>query len=1184
MILKSLILQGFKSFPERTVIRFHEGVTAVVGPNGSGKSNISDAIRWVLGEQSVKTLRANKMEELIFSGTETRRPLSYAEVTLTMDNSDRSLPLDYPEIRVSRRIYRSGESEYLINDSRCRLKDINELFLDTGIGRDGYSMIGQGRVDDILSGKAELRRKMLDEASGITKYKLRREEAEKKLAHTEQNLIRLNDILEEIEKQKVPLERQAKKARTFLELHEVLKTQDLALLYYEIDRKEEDSKRFQKDLEELTQTLQQADERKAKALAETAAQREAMQEISLRLNRLQTEEDAHKTEANQHEQNLALARQHLQQIAAKKIRYQTQSEELLERREELEREEKAKASEHESLNAQSEEAAKELSATDQTYSQAQRDRQATLLLQQTLTEDETQNREQLQQVQQLIRDESTTWEVLKNHREMLLKDLAQVDSELDNETSKADELTSQLDKIQSDLKNQREQNSQLERTRETQRLELAEAEQAYRQTEQTLNNLKYQIQTQTELAESYEGYGYSVKQLMDWSRDRESAVYGPLADLLQVPEEYEAAIESVLGGTAQHIVVQDESIASRLIQTLKDKRWGRATFLPLNRVSQRTPDPAQLRKISTMPGYLGIAAELVDYKPEVKNAVLYALGQTVVASTLALALEMAKAVSFRVRIVSLEGDLLNPGGSMSGGSRKQQQSGILSRQRLLDELKQRISTTDTALAEKAELKEEISRQMAELEARTAELGSEIAALAREEIVLGSHRKQYEQNRIRLQSKSEQNQSDITRLEKEAEDQATALEKRRREEQEVQEKLSLILKQRSEIQAQLETQSLKVSEFSDLRAEQNLKLTRFKERASTAMQLLLRVRQELAQVREELDVQVMDQEEDKLEENRLNQLLLNGETVKQELETALKQVQEQIRKAEGERQHLNTIVEDNMLEMEQVSGLLSKLGQDQGRLEQRIENSQSQLMDLRSRLWEEYNYTFANREQWYQPDLNITEVRDEVKTLRQKIRDLGAVNVQAIEESRELIGRFEFMNGQKEDIVSAQNDLHKVIADITQEMHKQFQESFKYISEQFRQVFRELFGGGEAELVLEDSNDILNSPIDIRAMPPGKRLQNMLALSGGERCLTAIALLFAIQKLNPSPFCVLDEVEAALDESNVFRFTDYVKANAAGTQYILVTHRRGTMEAARMIYGITMQERGISQVISVRLEE
>lgn len=1166
------------------MIRFHEGVTAIVGPNGSGKSNVTDAIRWVLGEQSMKTLRTSKMEELIFSGTQTRRPLSYAEVTLTMDNSDRSLPLDYPEIRVSRRIYRSGESEYLINDSRCRLKDINELFLDTGIGRDGYSMIGQGRVDDILSGKAELRRKMLDEASGITKYKIRRDEAEKKLAKTEQNLIRLNDIMQVIEKQKGPLERQAKKAKTFLKLHEELKASDLALLYYDIDRKEAENKRLKNDLEELNRNLEDAEKQKTQIMEAAAHYREASQAAAATISQLQSDEASARSDMNRHEQNLALAVQQIEQITSRRERYIIQGNELQSRLEKLEEEEKSKSEDFAELDRLEQEAKEELRLAEEKYREAQRSLQTNMLLQQTLDEDEKKQQEHLEDIRQRIQNELTNQEILKTHMEMLDRDLADLSTELNSGESEVNRLAESLEKNKARLAELNEQNRLMESAREKRRLLLAEGEQELRRLENRAENLRYQYKTQQELAESYEGYSYSVKQLMEAVKDKDPDILGPVADLLTVPEKYEAAIESILGGTAQHIVVKTDDSARRMINMLKSRRWGRATFLPLNQVKPSRPQEQALRTVSRMKGYLGTADELVSFDPEAEAAVRYALGRTVVADTLDNALEMARACGFRIRLSSLDGDLLNPGGSMSGGSRKQQSSGILSRKRQLDQLEEAIEQTEKAASEKKAELEKTRKAAEEAEGEIGRCSQEIANLSREEILLNSHLNQYEQSRIRLRSKHEQNRADYERfLKEQAEGEASAA-KEKEKEAEALELLEQTYQQKQNLQSKLEEQNAALTEAAEQKNALNLKMMQSRERGATAKQLLSRVRQELLQIRDELAAQDLDKQRDEAETEKLSSFISEGTANKKKLADALASVQEKLKAAESRQQEAGEALAQSSEELASVSSHLTKLGQEQGRLEQRCENASRQLLELRGRLWEDYACTFANKEEWAKEDLDPASARESVKNLRREIKALGSVNVQAIEESKEVNERFDFMNKQREDILAAQKDLEKIIAEIVDGMQEQFRSSFRFINEQFNLVFQQLFGGGEAELVLEDKKDILNSNIDIKVSPPGKRLQNMLALSGGERCLTAIALLFAIQKLNPSPFCVLDEVEAALDEANVFRFTDYINANSDKTQYILVTHRRGTMEAARMIYGVTMQERGVSQIISVRLDE
>lgn len=1184
MILKSICLQGFKSFPERTLIQFHEGVTAIVGPNGSGKSNVTDAIRWVLGEQSVKTLRTAKMEELIFSGTQTRRPLSYAEVTLTMDNSDRSLPLDYPEIRVSRRIYRSGESEYLINDSRCRLKDIHELFLDTGIGRDGYSMIGQGRVDDILSGKAELRRKMLDEASGITKYKLRREEAEKKLAHTEQNLIRLNDIMQELEKQKGPLERQAKKARTFLTYHEALKAADLALLYFDIDAKEADSQKLSHMLEELNRNLADAEANKAKIMQNAADCRLQMQEASETADRLQADEEAAREELSAHEKNLALATQQIEQITKRQERYIHQSAELNERITRLEAEEKAKSEEFAALDHESLEVRETLARAEEQCRQAQRDMQANQLLRQTLEEEGSRNREQLSGIRQTIRSEETNQEVLKSHLARLDRDLADLSTELNSGESESNRVAEQLDKVKEAMRGMKASAEEAEKRREQKRVELSLKEKALRDTGARLENLRYQHKTQQELAAGYEGYSFTVKHLMEYAKKAEPEVHGPLADLLRVPQKYEAAIESILGASAQHIVVQSEETGRRMINKLKEKHWGRATFLPLNRVQGGRPPEKLLMTARRMKGYLGLADELVAFDPVIQPAAAYALGRTVVTETLDDAVAIARATEFKLRLASLDGDILNPGGSMSGGSRKQQSSGILGRSRLLEDLAKEIAEkTERVTETQAELRR-LADDMAGDEAELGKLSAELSRLNNEQILLGSQLNQYESVRIRLQSKHDQNRADFEKLMKEQSESSAELMTKKTRELEALSVLAQIDEQKKDLAAQLEKQAEVLNELVEQRNNLKLKLTRSSERGETAKQLLFRVRQELSQVREELEVQELDLTRDNAESQKLMDFIADGSAARERLSERAEDLKIRVAAAVSRRNNANSALAEASDALAAVSSHLTRLGQEQGRLEQRAENAAARLLELRGRLWEDYACTFANKDEWYKPDLDPAASREEVKTLRQQIKALGSVNVQAIEESKELNERFEYMDKQREDILTARKDLEKVIEDITAGMQKQFRESFSFINTQFSIAFKQLFGGGEAELVLENKQDILNSEIDIKVSPPGKRLQNMLALSGGERCLTAIALLFAIQKLNPSPFCVLDEVEAALDEANVFRFTDYINMNADKTQYILVTHRRGTMEAARMIYGVTMQERGVSQIISVRLDE
>lgn len=1186
MRLKYLTLQGFKSFPEKTVIEFHEGVTAIVGPNGSGKSNITDAIRWVLGEQSVKTLRSNKMEELIFAGTSARRPLSFAEVTLAMDNSDHSLSIDYEEVRISRRIYRSGESEYLINDNKCRLKDVTELFLDTGIGRDGYSMIGQGRVDDVLSGKAELRRKMLDEAAGISKYKIRKDEADKKLAHTEQNLVRLNDILGELEKQRAPLERQAKKAKKFLELHDKMKAKDLALLYYDIDRKEAEKERLSLDLSQAKENLEDAEKQKSAILEKLGQAREDLQKTGSGLDLLEEEESLKSRAVQDFDQKKILAGQKLQQIEENAALFSRQSQELEDRlksiKEDLAKQDAEKKTVEDALNeakAQEKETKEKL---DKHLSSHDED----LKKQKTLEDTLNQVRQSLSLLDRRKQGQQTNVEVLKSHLSLLQRDLSSVDQELNKETESGNGLEQALNALRDKKQHLQETSQNLERSREENRIDLARKEKALSGLENQLNNLSYQLKTQKDLQESYEGYSFAIRKLMEEkqkSAPETRGLLGPLANLLEVPQAYEEAISNSLGALAQNLVVETEDVGRNLINVLKERRWGRASFLPLNRVSSRPLHHDTLKTAQAMPGYLGLAHELVGFDEAIRPAVEYALARTIVVENLDLALEIARATRFSLRICTLDGDMLNPGGSMSGGSKKQSNSGILSRKRVLDDLTRAISDGEKdlvhyqeALAASREKRDREEKELGQVTLALAELG-------REEAVLESHINQYEQNLIKLQSQHTQNSEDIKAIEKDLlktqetldafDEEARAMEKQQAQIEQDLDGLNKVLEDASAAADKLKEDLYQVK----------IQVRQWDERLNGLKTLVSRTGADLSRVEEEIVVRAKDQANRAEKVSELEAFLASGDREKQDLQEALDQVRERIKEAKARRDEASRVLEDQSRDMDTISAYMSKLGLESGRLEQRLENCEEALMNLRSRLWEDYQMTFRNKDEWYQEDLDSAKTREELKELRQAIKALGNVNIQAIEESKSLNERYEFMDKQRSDILEAKANLDQLIKEIVQAMQSQFESSFKFINEQFNLVFQELFGGGQAELILDDSKDVLNSNIDIRVSPPGKRLQNMLALSGGERCLTAIALLFAIQKLNPSPFCVLDEVEAALDEANIFRFTDYILANAKQTQYILVTHRRGTMEACQMIYGVSMQERGVSNIISVKLE-
>lgn len=1183
MKLKSLKLRGFKSFYDNTTIQFNEGVTAIVGPNGSGKSNISDAVRWVLGEQSSSKLRVKTMDELIFSGTQNKRALSFAEVILTIDNSDHSLKLDYDEVRVTRRIYRSGESEYLINDNKCRLKDIRELFLDTGIGKDGYSMIGQGRVDDILSGDSSLRRNMLDEASGISKYKLRRKDAQKSLEKSKQNLIRINDILREISKQKHPLEKQAKKAHKYLNLRDDLKKIDLAYLYYIIENQEKYQEELANSIQENTKNIDLAEQEKAEIIKSSAQHQENLQLSNKNLNSLNDNLDELNAKINQHENNINLAKQELKAIVA---RQEDKSEDKLQA--DLLSLKTDTSNEEENLNRfklKSDKSSAELDEIKQSIEKVRTKRKELETAENKAKAKLSSLNRRAQANLDILNNEGTNQEVLKKHKDLLLKELANLKEDFAKTSNEKKDLSDKLEALNSKIKDlQADIAAKTEKVNDLD-INLDNKNNILSSLNNEINTYIYQIKTQEDLESSYQGYNYAVKNLMNHIDKSRSDVYGPLASLLNVSAQYTQAISTALAGQSQNIVVSDEETAKEMINLLKTRRMGRATFLPLNRLNPYGINESKLNLIRNHPGFMGIASDLVKYDPQVKAAVDYSLGRTVVANNLDAAVDMAKKTGFKLRIVSLDGDLINPGGAMTGGSmnKNDRNSSLLARKNLISNLNTKVKNKKK---EASELKEDIASTENELEtldAENQELKLNLDKLKEEALSLNLSKKQNEKEYTKLDSQIAQYETDIKHISEEAKKTKSDLLQYEQEKQDINKEITETETKLDEISADLAEVRTKENELLENKASINADYVKYKEQVNSVEILLRR----LANQKQNLENQIKnkranlnrDQERKvQLEANikRLNQEIAKLNEEKEEVKAKLDKTKENIETAqEG--------IKESSDSLSTVSSYLSKLGQEKGSLEQKAENLSKDIMQKRSRLWEEYQLTFAEKDEWYQEDLDVAKAKDEIKSLRRQIKKLGQVNVNAIEASKAVNARYEETTKQKEDIEAAIADLEELIEFLSDKMRKQFAKSFKFINLNFNEVFKELFKGGSAELKLSDENDILNSDIDISASPPGKRVQNINTLSGGERSLTAIALIFAIQKLQPSPFVILDEIEAALDEANIQRFADYIKRHSKETQYILVTHRRGTMEAASTIYGVSMPERGVSTVISLELE-
>jgi len=1181
MYLKSIEIQGFKSFANKLVFEFHNGITGIVGPNGSGKSNVADAVRWVLGEQRIRQLRGASMQDVIFSGTELRKPQGFAYVAITLDNSDHQLSIDYDEVTVSRRLYRSGESEYMINGSACRLKDINELFYDTGIGKEGYSIIGQGQIDKILSGKPDERRELFDEAAGIVKYKRRKAIAQKKLEDEKASLVRVSDILSELEKQVGPLERQSKAAREYLQLKEKLKICDAnqflldtehiqgqlaetgkkkTLLEGDLEESRKKSETVRQEYDQLETAIRQLEgaiEQERNRLNQVSMEKNTLEgRISVLKEQIHTEEMNEEHLKNRREvisQDLTAKEEHLVSYEKERTHLESQNTEGLERLEEAKKEVQNQEEEIRELEALIDASKAEIirCLNEKAELAARQQRYEAMLEQVNLRRSEVS--------QKLLRfksDESVQEERISQENERL----SLVKKELEEKQFAAQEA----------------EDAMTEADKEVRRLNrrLNDTQQEYHMAHTRLESLR-------NLAERYDGYGNSIRRVME-VRDRIHGIHGVVADLIATRQSYETAIETALGGSIQNIVTDSETTAKQLIEYLKKNKYGRATFLPLTSIGngQAFPKPEALKE----KGVIGLASDLVETKEEYQGLVRYLLGRVVVASDIDAAIALAKKYRYSLRIVTLEGELLSPGGSMTGGAFKNS-SNLLGRRREIEELEQacslhlkqaEIMQTELSLAEAMvqEKKDETqtlkaAAQKLALEENTLRVTISRLEEKKDEIAESSLDLVREHGQLEIQvreiSESRQNLSEDT---KKLKSQSSEAEKRVGETSKLLENARIRRDGSSEILSGLQLSQASLSQKLDFIRENQQRIRmeckKLKEEFAALESGSGDSKEAVAKKEEEIR-QIYAQIEASVHQTAAYESAISHKTIQKE-DTARKQ------------RELFSV-------REEISARITELDKDMFRLQSQEEKLSERLEAGVSYLWSEYEMTAAEAQTLKKDTfVSLPGLQRQIEELKARIRGLGSINVNAIEDYREVSERYNFMKNQHEDLVAAQAELEKIILELDTGMRRQFKEKFSEIRAEFDRVFKELFGGGRGTLELMEEEDILEAGIQIIAQPPGKKLQNMMQLSGGEKALTAISLLFAIQNLKPSPFCLLDEIEAALDDSNVDRFAGYLHKLTKNTQFIVITHRRGTMMSADRLYGITMQEKGVSALVSVKLIE
>ena len=1182
MYLKRLELQGFKSFADKTILELMPGITTVIGPNGSGKSNISDAIRWVLGEQSMKSLRGTKSMDIIFAGTQNRKSLGFAEASLVFDNSDGALPIEYTEVTVTRKIYRSGETGYFINKVPCRLKDVLELFMDTGIGKDGYSIIGQGKIDEILSNKSEDRRHIFEEAAGIVKYRTRKQESEKKLEHTKLNLLRINDILTEIEGNLEPLQIQADKAKKYLNLREELKSIEIGLFVYNIEKYKQELEKVVQDIDVMQTQCNDEEGRLERIKILKEELKSSIDEITETIENMSNIGFESQKQIEQLNSDINVAKTRIANNNENNDRYLKEIDEQNAKIQELKEEIEQKEAKKDNLKQNKEKFEKELNEKQEELDKLTEKLSSKELEIEGYKHTVEENTDKKYELQSEINAQNINYQNFEKRQVQIKQEMQSTISELDSTRLNKEDIAKQFNEIEN--KKNKAQNSLNEVAKQRE-----EANQKIKSFESNINilssemrikesRLKFLIETEKEK----EGYIKSVKSLLkDCENIKElgKGMNGVLANIIEVPEELQTAIEMCLGASLQNIVTETETDAKRLVEHLRKNNLGRASFLPISSVKGRKLDKIK----GNESGVVGIASDLVKYNKKYEQIILNLLGRTVIVDNMDTAIRVAKQNDYTFRIVTTEGDLINPSGAITGGSVAKKTVNILGRSKEIEKLEKEVNELKVKIKKLEDEKQEYEESIEGILELSTNLEKELQEI---DITYATEK----QKVISINENIEKLEKRLNRLK---EEQAN-LEKQKEEavstKGDLQVEINKIVEQNKEL-------SKIINEFAELNKDDqkyiddlnfditNLKISvsSFDESEASIQEIQERINQELENTHtsiENKNVQIEQIKEDNENlEKSIQEILQKIEEVKESVNSSSSKIEE-LKSERAQKSEKLSRQEDELTAkfkvIEDLKGQLVKLDVKKTKIDEDING-------IINKMWEEYELTPNNAEQYQKPE-NVALTQKRVNSLRNEIRELGSVNVDSIEEYKNLKDRYDFMSEQRLDLENTMNKLRKVISDMTQIMKEQFKEKFKIINKNFGEVFAELFGGGKAELTLEDEENILECGIEITVQPPGKKLQNMMLLSGGEKAFTAIALLFAILKINPAPFCVLDEIEAALDDVNVFRYADYLKKFTEHTQFLVITHRKGTMEAADSVYGVTMEESGISKLLSMKLKQ
>ncbi len=1184
MRLKRLFIHGFKSFADRVEITFEHGITGVVGPNGCGKSNIADAIRWVLGEQSAKQLRGSKMEDVIFNGTDKRRRLGYCEVTLTFDNEDHALPIDYTEVSVTRRAFRTGEGEYMLNNQPCRLKDVIDLFRDTGTGRDGYSIIGQGRVDEILSRKTDERRQIFEEAAGIVKYKTRKTEAEKHLENTTQNLNRVSDIVDSLEERLEPLRLQSEDARKYLALRDELKGLELNAFLLRSDRYNERAKELSESLESAAEEntaneqargkLGQKREESQALLSEgemkSAALRETLQDLI-------REVEAAEGSAGVLRERLISYEKERERLEGEKAAASEGEIGLLKRIDALSGEIASAEEEGKGLQANLNALEEELNQKEQSLTALEakaEDAKEAVINAMNALGDARSEQARLEALSQAIHVQINTLaaNIEKNDRtgEEKLRALNDAKEQLTAEKERHNALATDARAINDET---RRSGEEFEKMR-------ADANELLAQRQELSSRAKLL----NEMQRDYEGYNLSVKQVLrEAQRLGMSSVHGVVANVIHADARIEKAVETALGAALQDVIVDTEEDAKQLIDFLKQNRYGRATFLPVSAVRGRTLDMNE-RRVLSMPGCIGVASEMVSYDAKYRGIAENLLGRTVIAENLTMGIPIHRAARQSFRLVTLDGDVMNVGGSMTGGSTVSRMTSLLSREREIKETGEKLAQMNARLKQYENDLTALSQKRAELKASRQEafdaFHQQEIAVTRAQAHVSQAEDEWNAHAERMDALESERQNLLGQL-SEIDERQKELSGRKQMSEDSSDKLR---SEAARLQGELNRLRPSVAAFRDEVVGQRLKYAAFDKDLEVRRGELERLTRQKGDTRQML----LDAEENlkrlSLSVQADNERLRSEETSLGIARGSLEETRAEFDRADKARLSAQEALRAINEKLESLNREAEEISDRTHRLELIKQKIESDLNNLTNRIWEDYQLTYEGAQEFKTEDFKLSEGERRINAIKTEIKALGSVNVSAMDEYREVSERYEEMSTQRDDLLRAKDDLLSVINELSGKMEAQFREKLALLDVYFGETFTALFGGGQAHISLEDPNDALASGIEIAAQPPGKKLQLLSLLSGGERALTAIAILFAMLKLKPTPFCMLDEIEAALDDANIDNFASYLKSYSDNTQFVVVTHRKGTMSACDALYGVAMEEKGVSKLMSVKLAE